>query len=237
MRTRCLSVTALGSAAWVLGVGGCASLLGIDDVTYAAGDGGDSDVITTGDDASVPTDAPAEGSEPTADVSARDAARPPVPRFVVFVTSMPFTGQEVGGAQSADSRCSLLAEQHGLGNNFVAWISSSRSDAIDRIPGDAGPWFLNDPSRDAMAFGSRLEIITKGPSEPIAYREDGRPTQDVVVWTGTTSSGRVGPTCNDWTSSSSIDQGMFGRAVDGGFWTESSTDGCSNSHPIYCFQN
>jgi hypothetical protein len=234
-------------AATALGAGACASVLGLDDVGYGAPTSGAATVL-----ADLDAEARDAGAGTASDGSSFDGAAPGAPtgydagdagattaeRAFVFVTSVHLDGPGVGGTTAADLRCTGLAHAHGLKGDYMAWISSSTSDAISRLPADGGPWYLTDPSHDTIAFASLADLVTNGPAAPIAFMEDGgrTPTPTLLVWTGTDPDGRAaaGATCDDWVGTGG--QGMSGSSVDGGFWTGSTTSNCDQEHPLYCFR-
>ena len=71
-------------------------------------------------------------------VHARSSA--PVPNLA-FVTSATVTGNI--GVAGADAMCAQAANNAGLAGTFVAWISTSGVNAIDRITGARG-WVRTD---------------------------------------------------------------------------------------------
>ena len=234
-------------AATAIGAGACASVLGIDDVGYGAPAPGAANVM-----ADLDAETRDAGAGTAVDSSNLDGATPDAPtgndagdagttiaeRAFVFVTSVHLDGSGVGGTTAADLRCTGLAHAHGLKGDYIAWISSSTSDALSRLPTDGGPWYLTDPSHDTIAFASLADLVTNGPAAPIAFMEDGGRTQTptLLVWTGTDSDGRAvaGATCDDWVRTGG--QGMSGSSEDGGFWTGSTTSNCDQEHPFYCFR-
>jgi hypothetical protein len=229
----------------------CTTILGMTDRAVCTDAGADMSGESGRDGGSLsdarPSDGP-ESGEPESgrtdgghgDATTADAEPDgaPAARAIVFVTSTTMRPAEIGSTTQADLHCTSLANAQGLPGEFVAWVSSSTSNAIDRLDASRGPWFLTDPNRDAMAFGAPLDPLA-GPAVPIGTTEDGGPAPDTVVWTGTDNTGVVTPTstCEDWTRTSGTRQGAIGR-IDGGAvgWTYATTQSCDNAHPIYCFQ-
>lgn len=68
----------------------------------------------------------------------------------VFVTATSYAAKSLGGGASrvagADGFCANAAAAAGLGGNWVAWLSTSTVNAIDRVTG-TGPWYLVDVQR------------------------------------------------------------------------------------------
>ncbi len=190
----------------------------------------------------MPFDSPValDGAAPPDATEAGDASLPETgprgARAVVFLSSASMAGDTVGGPVGADGLCQRLAEKSGYSASFVAWISDSMSNAIDRLDA-GGPWFLTDPTRDAMAFPTKA-AIPQGPQTPITSTEDGSASTPTLVWTGTRDTGQVSiATCMDWKSHQPFDQGTVGSIADAGFWTNATTANCDFKLPIYCFQN
>ena len=96
------------------------------------------------------------------------------------------------GVDIADDACITAAGDRGLGGTWRAWLSSSTSDAIDRID-DAAPWYRTD--RATLLFATKAELAA-GPRAPIEPPV-GEP---LLFWSGTSRDGtRTTATCDDWT--------------------------------------
>jgi len=160
----------------------------------------------------------------------------------VFVTSTGYSGNlmAAGGGSSGldggDRLCGLAAAAAGLGGTWRAWLSTSTTDAIDRIS-DVGPWFLVD--RCTKIFDNKASIAVSGPRVGIDRSEFGA----LVVrnaWTGTKSTGRKDFfACKDWTNDQPIAgyEGTVGLPGQSGtFWTESSSNPCRILNSLYCFE-
>jgi hypothetical protein len=215
---------------------------------------------------------PADPTTPTAPVpeAGSDVGdSEPVPGAKrVFVTSLTYTGdlasegKAATGLLGADNICNEHAKAANLGGNWVAWVSTSTEDAIDRVP-DVGPWYFVD--RTTKVFPSKF-YIKDGPLVPLVIDERGLTLEGpglsrLYVWTGTDNSGRhdVRPRyyaqgvsfpidgCSDWTSAASGSTGgVHARASYGqastATWTDSGTgyDGsstdCSQRLHLHCFE-
>src|SRR5439155_14460607 len=69
----------------------------------------------------------------------------------VFVSSANFTG-DLGGLHGADGICSSAAGTAGLTGRFIAWMSDTTTNAIDRVMNDVGPWVRLD---GALVFANK----------------------------------------------------------------------------------
>jgi hypothetical protein len=163
----------------------------------------------------------------------------------VFVTSGNWSGdlQDEGGGtdglSGADSLCNAAASNAGLGGSWVAWLSTQATGptaatrAVDRIH-DVSPWVLVDGVTVAVSSFDQLASGALGAS--IDEDETGAPSTN-HVWTGTNGDMTAGNECNDWTSSSPINIGLYGLASDADVsWTEQSNYSCAASFSLYCFE-
>ncbi len=169
-------------------------------------------------------------------VSGADAQ--PVKRF--FTTSTTYDGLGVGGLAAADTKCNHAALVANLGGTWVAWLSDSTVDAIDRIP-DVGPWYLVNGYTLVFPSKSRLE---GNPSAHLAMDESGvavgQAGQGRYVWTGTAHGGVSSAHCVDWDDNTIASSGTIGdlQATDSA-WTEADEPlqiGCNLFHHLYCFE-
>jgi hypothetical protein len=160
----------------------------------------------------------------------------------VFVTSLEFYAEltAYGGAEtgrdSADAICQNLAEQAGLSGRYLAWISDSQVDAIDRIQGD-GPFVRVDGE---VAFPDRASLADV-PQVPINVTETGEAldcTYRKAVWTGTSTGGTWNLlSCVDWTSRDNDFEGQRGDACAIETWTDVlDANGCNYDEHLCCFE-
>jgi len=156
----------------------------------------------------------------------------PLPSKRVFATSTTFQGH-LGGLAGADAECQARAVAAGLGGIWRAWLSSSSTDAKDRIP-DATYKRL-----DSAVIATNKVGLTDGSTDyPIDRDENnsqiiGEPS----VWTGTTTQGvKKSNTCSDWMSAGG--QGDIGSLQDtNGLWTEAGSVTCGFIYRhLYCFE-
>lgn len=149
-----------------------------------------------------------------------------------FVTSTSYTGAQVGGLSGADALCNARAAAGGLPGTYVAWLSDSSTDAIDRLAGARG-WVRPDgePFADSAADLSAGRVL-----DPLDVDELGNHVaDDVGVHTGTLADGTVatGLTCADW--SSNTGSARHGLASGGAAVWTSATDGtCAAAQRLYC---
>jgi hypothetical protein len=157
-----------------------------------------------------------------------------------FVTQDMFPAN-LGGLAGADAKCAAAAVAAGLDGTFIAVLSTTTTNAIDRISGSRG-WVRVDgaPFVDtADAIFDTMPQSATGELNPLAVDEHGNAiSSPVSVWTGTTSDGKYDVTrgaCGDWTTtaSQSVEVGDPARA----FQTLSfSADNCSSSARLACFE-
>jgi len=173
--------------------------------------------------------------------SDRDGASPDLPpgHKRVFVSSTKHDGN-LGGLTGADAKCQQTADAAGLGGRWIAWVSTTTADAIDRLA-DVGPWYGLDGKR-FFADKAAVASITTGPDNGLWRDEKGSFLPSDRIWTGTGPGGRyvssIGDACQAWTSASMSDQariGIVGR-VDY-TWTSYSFTTCDQAYlrPI-CFE-
>ena len=170
------------------------------------------------------------GNDP-ANPSADPIAAAPA-QLGVFVTSTSYAG-DFGGISNGDAICNSF----GLNGTFVAYLSDSGTNAIDRLP--EGIWY---DSNGNLVFESKNAITSQGAF--IEYNELGEHMDSYYAWTGTNPDGNVNPdTCNDWTSADQYTNGASGnnsiqRAGDDILtsWVQIWNGPCNFSRHLYCFQ-
>ena len=145
-----------------------------------------------------------------------------------------FTGDGLG---AADAICQDEAEDAGLPLEFKAWLLTSQVvDISGRLTQNAFGYALVDETPIADDFADLID--GDGITNPIDLDAAGNPVAASNVWTNVKSNNGGSDTadCFDW-SSSSIQLGRKGRndRFDTN-WTQSGTDGCEATRPLYCFQ-
>ena len=198
-----------------------------------------------GRDASAPDAGPADAAAMDAgpaDAGPSDAGGPDAgpadggPAYnLVFVTSTTTTGA-MGGLAGADTICAERAAAAGLPGTYVAWLSTSTVDAVDRLAGARG-WV----GTDGRAFADEIaDIMTGRIFHPIRHDELGAaiPYVGSQVWAATDVDGtraEVLTFCADWTLAN--DESAFrGEALaTTGAWTRTTAARCSTAQRLYCF--
>jgi hypothetical protein len=170
-----------------------------------------------------------------------DGSRPDIvfTANVAFVTPRTVVPGSLGGLAGADALCQSAATQASLPGTYVAWLSSTTTNAIDRLAGSRG-WVRSDglPFADTAADIAAGRIFT-----PISLQADGSEQvfqQIPDVATATAADGTVAPpgsgvgTCGDWTSSNGSSTGGDLNTTAG--WTTGGLlNTCSMPTRIYCF--
>jgi hypothetical protein len=159
----------------------------------------------------------------------------------VFVTSDVWDGL-FGGVDGADARCGTVAKRAGLTGRWIAWISDSTHDAIERIEYD-GSYHLLD-GREIVA--NKEQLASGKLINPLNLFETGKPNTDstVVVWTGTLPTGRRAAYCDDWSTNAgyiygtggSLDQQSEAWTKNGGPAPWAPNWACSGQAHLYCFE-
>ena len=160
------------------------------------------------------------------------------PRNVAFISSVEFTPGSLGGLAGADAQCQALADDAGLAGTYVAWLSDSTTDAVDRLA-DARGW----RRPDGLPFADDVDDIVAGRVwYPLLVDETGTANaQPRFVLTATNPVGTLhGPsTCDDWDYYNPLAPPEFvavGRSDhNAGFWTSGGAGNCQGSYALYCF--
>jgi hypothetical protein len=158
----------------------------------------------------------------------------------IFVSSTATNG-DISGLFGADMYCKDLASSAGLKRTYKALLSTSSSNAADRLE-------LNGPIYVFDSNGSKVEIASafsfwntdsESLSQSVTYDESGTSYAGVDVWSGGDSEGRYqsgfNDVCLDWMSSLSTDDGDYGENnFTDGRWLEANKDSCDIGKRIYC---
>ena len=158
--------------------------------------------------------------------------------WFVFVTSEPHTQGDIKGIVGADYQCRHRATKMFLpnGERYMAWISTSEVQPVDRMYHARGPYKLVNGLRVAANW----DALTVGPLEnPIIVSELSE-TVDTPVFTGTLPSGeRVADStqCDDWTNGGGDKFAWYGISSEVGVeWTRALESICGEHAAIYCFE-
>ncbi len=150
---------------------------------------------------------------------------------IIFVTSTLQNGN-LGGLAGADAICNTRAVAAGLQGNFVAWLSTSTVDAIDRL-GSAPGWLRTD----GLPFSSSAADLAAGKIYYPPNRDElGNPVGSTIVQTGTDGDGQVGAgfTCNDWTNGSTGSVRGGDPTATSNIWSFFASGGCVADRRFYC---
>lgn len=160
----------------------------------------------------------------------------------VFVTSRrypsDFGNQRLaGGLVSFDLQCGALAHSAGLGGHWVAWMSSSQENAVDRLIG-GGPF----KRLDGIVVADSIADLTDGSLyAPISIDERGvLVDENTEVWTGTDENGLLipGKMCDDWTAANGdVEEGQLGLSNQANVeWSNWFPVFCNGLSRIYCIE-
>jgi hypothetical protein len=194
-----------------------------------------------------------EAGTPSVDGAASGASK------VVFVSSVAYFGDAIGGLSGGDAKCQQLADTAGLKGTFKAWLSDSTTSAADRMTHAQVPYVLRDGTLVArdwteLTSGKLQHAInlTETRSQPrnLDIICSSVPVQ--AVWTGTSQDGKSRPGgsnvtgkstfCNDWSLSTNQEVATMGLASqtfqDWTTWCSPGpgTGGCHKEGSIYCFE-
>lgn len=148
---------------------------------------------------------------------------------VVFVTSTLVTGN-IGGIAAGDTLCQQEADDAGLAGTYIAWLSTSTVDAIDRL-GSARGWVRADGEPVFDTLGT-WEMFN-----PINRDARGQFVSAQYAFTATDSTGRYYTAfgaCSDWMSESGTG-GMGELSGAGNQYSLEYSSSCATPRPIYCF--
>jgi hypothetical protein len=162
----------------------------------------------------------------------------------VFVTSGTLTGA-MGGIAGGDRLCAQAAESGKLGGRWVAWLSTSKQEAISRIAHNGRYARLDG----AVVVDNKDQLARAALTNPISITELGTPFATEPgykdIWTGTNASSQdnSGSACEDWTSNNALAFGTRGNAASTATptWTKvpgfaNGGWGCQIACSIYCFE-
>ena len=150
----------------------------------------------------------------------------PAPKRI-FVTSTNYQGN-LGGLSGADAICNARAAAATLGGTWVAFLDTSTTTAVSRIP--YATWIRMD---GVTVFNSTNDIAAgANPLVPPDLDEFGNPAT-IAVWTGVPSDN-----CSNWTSNSGgLDAGVgFPDYVSPCWYFCYSYYGCEDSICLYCLE-
>ncbi|HEX7478694.1 MAG TPA: hypothetical protein VF331_12870 [Polyangiales bacterium] len=199
------------------------------DASVGGSDGGTN--AATGDDA---------GGLDAGSVPAQPAtALPSTLRNYVFVTSTT-QAASFGGLINADILCNAAAKTAGLPGNYVAWLSTSGTNAKDRVSVSARGWVRTDGLPFAVSYSALIEgAILYPPRLDENAKDLGSDATPVFTATKTDGTYYVGGTysdCAGWTSTDATNVLRAGSPSGATQqWTAASGPTCAQHGRLYCF--
>jgi hypothetical protein len=166
----------------------------------------------------------------------------------VFLTStvhdgdLKTAGGGATGLEGGDNICNARAEVAGLPGTYTAWLSSSVTDARDRVTQASVPYRRTvDGVIVADNFADLLDCSDTCLDAPIIFGESGT-SLTFLTWTGTNQTGTKDYVnqCVDWTTpGDGANAGAFyGDTRDTGpRWTGTGWWPCNQGLALYCFQD
>jgi hypothetical protein len=163
-----------------------------------------------------------------------DTVMPDGAANLVFVTSQHVVAGQLGSLAGADAVCNEAAAAAGLPGRYVAWLSTSKTSAIDRLAGARG-WVRPDgrPFADTPA-----DIAAGRIWYPASIDENGAVAATTVVTTSDAHGRFDGKSCNDLTDDSIDGSCDIGESTGtaGTFSSYPLLGGlCFVDEPMYCF--
>jgi hypothetical protein len=147
----------------------------------------------------------------------------------VFVTSTSVAPGSYGGLAGADAMCQQRAMAVGLPGSYVAYLSTSTVNAVDRL-GSARGWSRLD---GRPVFDTVADIKANAMFYPPSYDELGGSVVGDVA-TGTTDTGvAYGQDCAGWTSTAGMTSAGDPHATNWSYGVVNPS--CGTTYSIYCF--
>lgn len=127
----------------------------------------------------------------------------------------------------------MLAQDAGLPGEFVAWLSTSEVDAIDRLNGARG-WVRPD----GRPFVDRpVDILEGRIFYPPVLDELGQEVRNRRALTGTSEDGDAASTCENWTTVVDATATVGEPGATFSAWSSDTTHDCAENQSVgvYCF--
>jgi hypothetical protein len=153
----------------------------------------------------------------------------------VFVTEALRSGAN-GGTAGADAVCAQEAKNANLTGDFIAWLSTPDSKALEKLR--TGAAFITIDGK--VLWDKRADIEAGiGPKAPITLDAKGQTISGVThVWTGADGTGKpTAENCNLWMTNAA--GALGGAGVFGGIgkeWTQTTAKDCQLAAPLICFE-
>ena len=222
------------------GTSGTAGAGDTTDTSAATGSGTDAGSSSTGPAEPFCGDGLKEGDEEcddANDIEADGCLSDCTKEWFVFITSLPATSGDIKGLIGADYQCRHRATKMFLpkGERYMAWISTSEVQPVDRLYHARGPYKLVNGLRVAANW----DALIVGPLEHSIIVTEMAETNDALVFTGTQPDGTRAPNstfCDDWTDNGT-DLTWYGDAASTNKdWTFAIEASCGGGAAIYCFE-
>lgn len=173
------------------------------------------------------------GDSSSSSESSSSTGEPPDPQAnIVFMTSLGVPkGPNV--VEQADVLCNGLARDAGLPGEYVAWLSTSKVAALDRLLGARG-WVRPD----GLPFADRPSDILEGRIfYPPVLDELGAEVRSRRALTGTSAAGEVSANCEDWTITEKVSATIGEPGATFSAWTSDGSLNCAEAQSlgVYCF--
>jgi len=159
----------------------------------------------------------------------------------VFVSSVSYSGL-LRGLSGADQKCQDLATSANLSGTWKAWLSDSTASAGGRLNHWTHWYILTDGMTKiadnwaGLTSGSLLSSINKTENGATVSAQR-------LIWTNTGSDGSKintskATTCNNWSSSLFIRNGVYGTnsQYTSAQWTNTGSDQCNRAKYLYCLE-
>lgn len=154
----------------------------------------------------------------------------------VFVTSTTHTG-DLGGLDSADAICQVLADNSMLDGRYKAWLSDAIQSPSTRFNRSDVPYELVDGTQVAANY----DDLVDGTIQNTIDLTEGGGDFNTAVWTNTSVDGTPQFTgdgsCSGWQSSMPELLGLTGISVSiDSQWTALQALSCDTLRALYCFE-
>jgi hypothetical protein len=155
------------------------------------------------------------------------------PANIAFVTADLVNPTQLGGLAGADRFCQARATAAGLPGTYVAWLSNSTADAVDRVQGVGARGWVRP---DGLEVGDTIDGMLAGEMfHPVRMDEAGVAFGDISdlgddnTLTGTNPDGRwSGDSCGNW-NDATAEVTLGATSSVGAFFTNVVTADCSGA--------
>jgi hypothetical protein len=154
----------------------------------------------------------------------------------VFVTSTPFA-PDAGSLSAADAHCTAAAVSANKGGTWKAWLSNRTTAAFARLQ-HPGPWAQELADGGTLLTFHNAAQLRSIPLASLRVDEQGRELPaGTRYWTGTTTGGLVGFTCDDWAPTGASSSGTVGMTGGDQSWTNVESLRClTSTAALLCFE-